>query len=208
MLGYSFSTAGIEILSLKGIENFTGKKGEKYGTLKRLIDDYHHRQTLVFVILDNEGRVDKVKEELIKSKSIYQPERFVTKEEYVFLWNRNIEFDNFSNKEIAVSLTKAGREKAQFSESEVEEAKNKFGLKWEGNSMSKLFESKIGVSLNKLKFLKLLTDHLENDENLKERPIVKLLKKILNLSATNHQPVNQRNWEENQKSEHLGEKTR
>jgi hypothetical protein len=98
LFGYSFPQGGINVVNIQGVGNFTGKKKiDKYGGLERFIDDYHHRQTVVFVVLDDEGRVSKIKKELLKAHSKYSPNRMVTKEEYIRVWdNKNIEFDNLT----------------------------------------------------------------------------------------------------------------
>jgi hypothetical protein len=106
ILKASFSRLEIEVTNLEGIGAFTGsKKNDKYGALERFIDFNHHNETLVFIILDNEGRAAEIKRNLVQKQSRYFGKRTVTREEYIFLWESSIEFANFTNEEIATALT-------------------------------------------------------------------------------------------------------
>ena len=84
---YSLPRLGIEIMNLQGVGNFTGKKSrDKYGALEKFIDHYHAKQTIVFVVLDNDERVSTVKESLLKATSKHFPKRRVTKDENINVW--------------------------------------------------------------------------------------------------------------------------
>jgi hypothetical protein len=108
---HSPSKAGIEILNLQGISKFVGSnkkngKPKREGSpLKRLIDDYHNRQTIIYVLLDNEGGAAFVRKGLLDAKSEYSEKRAVTNAEYIHIWNLTYEFDNFSNREIAGAMS-------------------------------------------------------------------------------------------------------
>ncbi len=91
LLGHSFPKWGIEVINIYGVGGFTGKKNaDRYGALEKFIDDYHCRQTIVFVVLDKEGRVPQIKEHLINAPSKRYPKRKVTKDEYIRVWDKNI----------------------------------------------------------------------------------------------------------------------
>jgi len=213
-LGYSFSRLGIEIVNLKGIGNFMGKKRgtkDKYGALERFIDAYHYRQTIVFVILDNEERVPKIKERLTNAPSKYYPKRKVTKDEYIHVWDKNIEFDNFSHKEIAQALTILSENRYFFQPSEIADCEPQSKTK-KDETLKKLYKEKINYGLPKRKLLEILFQFIiSNSENEFEstgrgkRPVVQLMQKIIKLAARNYQPITFRGWKETQESGYLGE---
>lgn len=210
LLGYDFSTVGIEIVNLQGIGGFTGKKAiDKFGALEKFIDYYHYRQTIVFVVLDDEGRASKVKENLIKAPSKFYPKRTVTKDEYIYLWNRNVEFDNFSHDEIASAMTMLCDEKYTFKAEEIAICESSYDTN-ESDSLSKLYKEKLNYDLPKTKLLEKLIEPIyiapENEfENKKaKRPLVNLIYEIVQLAAKNHQPVTHGTWEKNQESGYFG----
>jgi hypothetical protein len=89
LFGTTVARLGVKVQNLEGIANFTSGDRDRYGTLERFIDNYHSRQTYVYVVLDNEGRAPTVKTELIRARSRYA-ERTVTKPEYIHLWDKSI----------------------------------------------------------------------------------------------------------------------
>ena len=205
--GINFSTIGINIINLQGVGNFEGKKSiDKYGALEKLIDDYHNRQTFVFLILDNEGRVPSIKEKLVSKSSRYFPSRTITKEEYIHLWNTNIEFDNFDCEEIAQSMTGLAKGKYTFSSKEIEECKESFGKK--GNPLQSLSKDKLNYSISKIDILEKLFDNIINSESedQQKKPIISVLEKIIELARNNSycQPISLDHWEKNQGSGFFG----
>jgi len=140
---------GIEVRSLEGIDKFTGhKKWDKYGALERFIDDHHGRQTFVFVILDNESRAEQVKKQLTRKRSMHYAKRTVTKDEYVYLWEKSVEFDNFSHEEIARAMTELCAGEYSFTAEEVADCEHRFGGKV-GDPLSKLYKEKLDYGLRK-----------------------------------------------------------
>jgi hypothetical protein len=207
--GINFSTMGINIMNLQGVGNFEGKKrDDKYGALEKLIDDYHNRQTFVFLILDNEGRVLKIKEKLVSKSSRYYPSRTITKDEYIHLWNTNIEFDNFTFEEIAQSMTDLAEGKYIFSSEEIEECKKSFGKK--GDPLKSLSKEKLNYEISKIDILGKLFDTIINSgaeyEEQKEKPIISVLEKIIDLARNNSycQPNSLDHWKKNQESGFFG----
>ncbi len=202
--GIDFSTAGIEILNLKGIGGFVGRKNERYGALEKLIDSYHNRQTIVFLILDDENKAASVKKNLIRAKSKLNPNRMVTKEEYIFLWNKNIEFDNFTPAEISLSMTSLAQGKYIFTEDEVREMMGKAG-----NPLLLLSKEKLDYGISKIDLLGKLFELIVNEKTDEDshRPIVPLLEKIIGLAHENAccQPFSVDHWKRNQASGYLGD---
>ena len=196
--GFSPSRVGIEILNLKGISNFAA--------LKRFIDDYHNRQTIVYVLLDKEDRAAFTKMKLLNSGSAYFEKRAVTNEEYIYIWNLTYEFDNFSNREIACAMS-ALAPNVVFTELEIEEARQHSGP---GSALKRLFETKTASPLLKRSLNEELTSLLIADADasgiLPQRPILDQLHKITELAATNHQPTSGEAREVNQQSGYFGKK--
>ncbi len=213
LYGLSFPNLGIEIVNIGGIAGFTGKKKlDRYGALEKFIDHYHNRQTIVFVVLDKEGRTETIRNKLINAQSKYYNNRFVTKAEYIHLWeHRTIEFENFSNEEIAKAMSEINRGQYIFTPLDVERCKQEFKTK-ESDHLSKLFREKTGYNLQKTALLKTLFDIIiinhQNEFNSKKepiRPITKLLSKIIKLASMNHQPTCIATWQRNQESGYVGD---
>ena len=211
LFGHSFPRLGIEVVKIGGIGGFEGKKDrDRCGALEKFIDAYHNRQTIVFVILDKEGRVAKVKKQLLQATSKYYPKRKVTKDEYIHLWDKNIEFDNFSHGEIARAMTELCEGKYPFKTSEITDCENRFAPK-EGDPLSKLFKEKLTYDLSKPELLRILFGFIisdpknECDSNGKaKRPVVRVMQKVIKLAARNYQPVTRDIWRENQESGYFG----
>lgn len=212
LLGYPFSRLGIDIYNLEGIGGFTGKKKrEKYGALEKFIDEYHRRQTIIFVVLDNEGRAAKIKEELVKAPSRFYPSRTITSEELIHLWNKNIEFDNFSHQEIAEAMTELCEKRYTFDKGEIATCEQSFNS-GKSNPLGKLYEEKLDYELPKPELLSILfrmiivNGEKEFDEHGNAlRPVVKLMRKISQLSVRNYQPTCFETQQKNQESGFLGE---
>ncbi len=208
LLGYDFAHLGIEIRNLRGIGNFTGSKNrDRYGALEKFIDDHHYRQTIVFCILDREGRAERTKEHLLDATSNFVPGRKLTCEDYINLWNDSVEFDNFSDGEIAAALTSVSEGRYTFTQDEVEierKAKSKTG-----NPLNRLYAEKLSYGLSKVRLLEeLVTAVIANaaEEHAKKspRPIVLLLVRAIELAASNNQPVSKDLWRRNQDTGFFG----
>lgn len=212
LFGLSFAKLGIEIINIEGVGNFTGdKRRDKYGALERLIDDYHNRQTLVFVILDNEGRVAQIKDRITKARSKYYPKRTITKPEYIHVWTKNVEFDNFTHDEIARAMTEVSEGRYTFQAEEIKYCDDKF-TPFAGDLLSKLYKEKVEYELPKSKLLETLFGYIiaspkdEFDENQKaRRPVVELIRNVHRLASRNFQPSFYSRWKENQESGYIGD---
>lgn len=210
LLGSNFAVAGIEVRPLGSVDEFTGdKRLDAYGALEKLIDDYHARQTIVFIVLDNENRARVVRDRLIKARSRLVPKRMLTKPEYVHLWNRTFEFDNFSDAEIAAAMSKVAGERYSFTESEIADCRAKWD-KQKKDYLSLLYEETLQYGLNKRALMKTLVDgvianrHVEVD-SATMRPIVKILNRLIDFALVNHQPESQEGWLINQKTGYFGD---
>ena len=99
-------------------------------------------------MLDNERYARKLRGAIRNAKSIHHMKRYVTRSDYVKLWQRSLEFDNYSITEIAKALTLLASGKARFSRAEVEACKI---ATESGAELKRLYLGKTGRKLNKMK---------------------------------------------------------
>ncbi len=201
LLGCPFERVGIQIESLWGIS-----EAEK---LERLIDHYHYRQTIVYLILDNENRARQLRDKLLAAKSKYPDvPGTITKPELIFLWEKCFEFDNFSDEEIARAMTKIAGKRHEFTAGEVEQTRAKFGQR--RDPLSDLYEQKLDYGLDKPKLAEILVQTMldnaagESDaEGKPRRPITAKTWEIIQLAARNYQPIRPKDWLATQQGEFL-----
>jgi hypothetical protein len=215
LFGLSFPKMEIEVMNLQGVSTFVGdSKTDKYGALEKFIDFNHNRQTIVFIILDKEGKPspETIKAKLIAKDSHYFKKRKVTRAEYLHIWDKSIEFDNFDNDEIASALTKLSEDNYKFNPADIEACRNSN----EGDPLDGLFNSftEGKYSLNKRALLATLFEGIlglskEEYDNRKigQKPIVKVLQMLMYLAGRNYQPQSDDAWEENQKTGLFGHVT-
>ncbi len=210
-LGHNLSPLGIEVRVLGGVGEYTGKKRyEKLGALEKFIDEYHFRQTPIVVILDREGRVEVVTKDLLEARSKLYPQRMLTKPEYLRIWNRSIEFDNFTHLEIATALSTVADGAASFSEQEIAAAQDAYDRK-EADPLSALYLRKTSHDLDKIACLQALADILiqgvrdnGHEPEMRKRPLLQILNDAIEIAALNHQPVTHDTWRMNQESGYFG----
>ncbi len=205
--GYRLAQLGIQVQPLGGITGFVGKKEERHGALERFIDEYHHRQTVVFLILDNEDQAAKRKKQLTEARSRYFRRRMIISPDHVRIWQRNIEFDNFTDEEIAAAMIERSHGK-QFDARDVAVAREHFN-KPAADHLSALYKEKTGEQLDKPALLRILIQGIINNipqefSRQPRRPILDVVEKIIELAAYNHQPFTRDTWERNQLSGYLG----
>jgi hypothetical protein len=212
LLGHKPSLVGVEIRGLGGVGEFTGqKRRDKFGALEKFIDEHHHRQTIVFLILDNEGRVAEVKRGLVEAPSKLFPGRKVTKGDYIRVWEQSIEFDNFNDAELAAALSTVAEGRYAFTQEELAECRAAH-LTGGGDPLSRLYRAKLDFDLPKRKLLSILVSRMlanrENEFDEKhrgKRPLVRVLQEVLDLAVTNTWPVTREAWQEDQRSGHFGD---
>lgn len=198
LLGCPMERVGIQVETLMGLGEAT--------KLDRMIDHYHYRQTVVYLILDNENNARMLRERLLRTRSKYPDvPGTITKAEYVFLWEKCFEFDNFSDEEIAAGMTGVAGGRYAFMATEVAQARAKFGQR--GDPLSAFYEHKVGHRLNKPDLIeRLVQDVLANPaadfdaEGKPKRPIATKILEIIRLAAKNYQPVRLKDWRETQQS--------
>lgn len=198
---------GIEIIVLGGVDAATGTPREdRFRAIFRLIDYLHHHQTFSFLILDNERYARKLKAEAHKAKSIHHTKRFVTRPEYIKVWRRSFEFDNFSSTEIAAALGLLSGKR--FSTDEIEKCKSQ---PYPGAELKRVYRSKSGHNLNKTRLAEVLVENMLSKaarKKPKNRPIIQTLERVTKMAMRNPLPTMLEVWETNQQSRYLGKKVR
>ncbi|HLO75370.1 MAG TPA: TOPRIM nucleotidyl transferase/hydrolase domain-containing protein [Magnetospirillum sp.] len=207
----SLGVIGVELVNLKGVANATGpKKGNDHSALWRFIDYHHHHQTIVMVLMDNEGNAsEKLAKRLTSASSLHFPDRRVTRRNYVKLWKLSFELDNFSDTELALALTSFSG--ALFTAKDVsgcrQAAKNPPRNGGKLLTIGSLFRDRTGHDLDKPEFAKTLIDLMLDPSCRRspgKRPIVQYLDKVIERASRNHQPTTQAMWEYNQRTGYLG----
>jgi len=210
--GYKLITLGIEIRCLQGIGNFEGMKPwDKYGALEKFIDYHHSKQTIVYIVLDNERRAKIIREKLIKREAQGPRKRTVTKKEYIHLWEKNIEFDNFSNTEISLAMTRVSESRKVIKEEEIQKSRDAFNKSKDINLMA-LYKEKCNYGLNKRRLLEELVNYIidnpdnevDQKKNLK-RGMMRVIWNVIELSQRNRPPQDLEIKDVVQKSDLLGD---
>ena len=200
---------GIEIIVLGGVDIATGgKREDRFRAIMRLIDYLHHHQTFAFLILDNEGHAHRLKNAAKKMTSIHIDRRYVTRPEYIRIWKRSFEFDNFSCTEIAAALGEVAEGRVRFTVKQVRAAREE---KQPGAALAALYRRETDYDLPKIALSESLVRRMlcpAARRNIENRPIVGVLDRIVVLAARNHLPTTQRTRDANQESRFLGLKRR
>jgi hypothetical protein len=205
LFGKSLTDYRILINNLNSIGEFVGKKSKTSEELKieRFIDYFHDAQTIVYFIIDDENNAKQVKDILVRKKSQYADKKTITKEEFFKVWVKNIEFDNFTDEEIAQAMTRLCENRYIFQASEVKSSRDSFGTK-ELITLTDLYKEKSNYGLNKPELLSILFDCLKSKHTLnidnveKVRPIIEVIDKITHLAIKNYQPTRLQRWKEAQ----------
>lgn len=209
LFGASPAVLGIELCSLGGVGNAADGRENPLSALWRLIDYLHHHQTLAFVLMDNEGLAStNLRDGLTRAPSIHLPERMATNPDYVRLWQKSFEFDNFSDEEIATALNQLAPT-GSFTSGEVAvlrptgASNARVGTV---RSLSDFFLQKAGHRLNKPDLGRFLVDGLfaSQSGDTHVRPITVFIEKVAIAACRNHQPSTRSRWLENQHSGLVG----
>ena len=198
---------GIEIVVLGGVNNATGNRNQdRFRAILRLVDYLHHHQTFTFLVLDNENSADRLKEAAKEAESIHSGRQYVTRPEYIRIWQDSFEFDNFSCTEIAAALNELARSKATFTGRDVIRVKSQDNP---GSALKQLYRQKTNYDIPKVKLSGILVRNMMSSaarRQIESRPIIKTLDRVVRLAARNPLPTTQRVWEINQASNYLGKK--
>lgn len=206
LFGYTIYRAWIEVVAVRGVDNATGGKEDRYRAIMRLIDYLHHRQTLGFVVLDNENNAVKLKREGGKMRSFFGHRNRVTRPEYIHVWKTSFEFDNFSDTELALCLTRACGGTFVFRRAEITQCRKS---PQPGSALTRLYRQRTSAGLDKMRLCDDLVDQIfaAARRKVENRPIVKLLQRIAGLALRNPPPVTQEIYDANQRSRFLAKKS-
>lgn len=115
LFGLHHGEPGVEIVNLHGVDNATGNRlRDRYNAIFRLVDYLLEHQTLVFLVLDNEGRAQELKAAAATKRSVFGSRRRAIAPDRIHVWERNFELDNFEDDELARALMTASGERVQF----------------------------------------------------------------------------------------------
>jgi hypothetical protein len=208
-LGCTMSVCGIELSNLHSVNNAAGSKADGASALCRLIDHLHHHQTIAVVLMDREGNAARnIEKGLATAHSLYEPLRRVTRPDYIKLWTRCFEFDNFSDWEIAEVLSSLG--KAEISSAEVQQCREQSSKPRQGVKILKLadvFKQKTGHDLHKPTLGLRLVDFAFSTRSkraIANRPIIKFIVRVAERATKNHQADRSDVLEYNQLSGYMG----
>lgn len=197
---------GIQLRNMHGVGNATGTKKDTLSALWRLVDFLHAQQTVALVLLDREGLAGRnIGTGLKSAPSIHFPDRMVTRKEYVKLWNRCFELDNFSDSEIAAAMTVLSGVTIRGPELKPCRVPPQKGVK--AVTLERIFEARAGRPLNKVELARTLVEAMfatTTKRTPQSRPIIRFLEFAARTAALNHQPTMEDSWERNQRSGYLG----
>lgn len=208
--GYMLAKAGVEIRGLGGISDFTGsEKIDRHGALEKFIDEYHLRGTVVFCLLDDENQAGKVAKKLVGARSRFVPGRMLTRPEYIRLWDTCIEFDNFSDEEIAAAMRAVAEQRYTFTAAEVALCRTAAAQK-KGNPLAALYREKLAYGLDKVALMRVLFDMIidsgtDGVVEPKRWPILDVLRTVIQIAAWNQPPTTENVKKKGQESGFFGD---
>jgi len=208
VLGHRLTVLGIEVRKLGGVGEFEGRRMDRLGALERFIEEYHYRQTVVFIVLDDEGNVVDLRQRLVEAPSKYFPRRTMINPDHFVVFQPNFEFANFTDEEVAVAMTSVSKGTATFLPSDVADAR----ADKRGNALARMYRERTGHSLSKpamgLALVDCIAATIDSEFDAQgnaHRPVVSALDRLVNVAALNHQPFTADTWEQNQLSGYFGE---
>ncbi|WP_370334469.1 TOPRIM nucleotidyl transferase/hydrolase domain-containing protein [Parvularcula marina] len=200
---------GIEIVNLQGVNNATGsRKTDRFRAIFRLVDYLHHHQTMTFLILDRENQAERLLAAAKQTKSLHGQGRLAVPQEHIALWKVSLEFDNFSDTELAQAFNTLSEPTTTFHRTDIKAARE---VKNPGKAISELYKAQTGYGLDKPKLARVLAEIMMEPKSRRKplnRPLVKLLDKVCTRAARNPLPILEKTWRENQESIFLGGKVR
>jgi len=132
-------------------------------------------------------------------------DRHVTRKEYVKLWSRCFELDNFSNAEIAAAMSALAG--VTIRGADLAACRPSLAAKAKPTPLGDQYRALTGHALDKVALAHTLVDRMFDPAAKRRpanRPIIRFLQLAAERAALNHQPTNLELWEENQRSGYLG----
>ncbi len=181
---YDPELLGIEFRSISGTGNFSLANWQGF------IEYMHEKQTLVYFLLDNEGRAVKEANRLLNKNRIFAFPGLekVTLRDRIRIWAQSFEESNFTDAEIKRALAHQG---VQVSSHRVANVRTKARTKGLINELS----HNLGVIIDKPRLDIDLANELVSQRrkrpNVKSlRPIEEFIQRSGHLIMLNHQPAN------------------
>ncbi len=184
--GYSPELLGMEFRSISGEGNFSLANWQYF------IEYMHEKGTLVYFLLDKEGRAVKEAKRLLKRQRTFAFQglkKVIPAKDRIRIWAQSFEESNFTDAEIKRALARQGIQATSRQVAAVRTAARKKGLI---NALS----AKLEVIVDKPRLDVDLADELISQRqkcpNVKSiRPIEKFVKRSGDLIMLNHQPAGQ-----------------
>ena len=199
LFGAHHGTSGIELKNLGGVDNATGRKREdRYNAIFRLVDYLHDHQTIAFIMLDREGRAQRLKNDAYRKASLFGARSRAMPPRRIRVWKRNFELDNFSDTEIARALTSVAGEGVRFRSTDIKAVRSQ----WPKGGISELFRDRTGRDLDKPVLAERLVEIVVAPETRRRpanRPVVKFLQRVHREALRNPFPLTQDVWRRNQR---------
>ena len=200
LFGLHHGVPGIEILNLHGVDNATGNRvSDRFNAIFRLVDYLLEHQTLVFLLLDNEGQASNLKAAAKTKRSVFGGRRWAIAPDRIHVWERNFELDNFPDAELARAMSVAADESVQFSAAEIERVRA--GSTTE--RLPELFRRRSGRGLKKPflgEALAELVIESPTRSSDSDRPITDFLLQVRREALRNPLPQTEEIWRANQES--------
>lgn len=199
LFGMHHGVPGIEVMNLHGVDNATGRKTDGSVGIVPLVDYLLEHQTLVFVMLDNEGRARNLQSAAPEKHSIFGSRRRAIAGDRVLVWDRCFELDNFTDEELATAMVVAAEHRVEFDAAEIRVVRSD----WQRESLAKLYRLRSGTDLKKPDMAEALAERVIESPSFPDgsrRPIVDFLLRVSKEASRNHLPLTQEVWRQNQDS--------
>ena len=198
LFGAHHGTSGIELKNLGGVDNATGRKREdRYNAIFRLVDYLHDHQTIAFIMLDREGRAQRLKNDAYRKASLFGARSRAMPPRRIRVWKRNFELDNFSDTEIARALTSVAGEGVRFRSTDIKAVRSQ----WPRGGISELFRNRTGRDLGKPMLAECLAEIVVAPGTRRKpasRPVIRFLQRVHREAFMNPLPITQDAWRRNQ----------
>ena len=198
LFGAHHGASGIELKNLGGVDNATGRKREdRYNAIFRLVDYLHDHQTIAFIMLDREGRAQRLKKDAYGKASLFEARSRAMPPRRIRVWKRNFELDNFSDTEIARALTSVAGERVRFRSTDIKAVRSQ----WPRGGISELFRNRTGRDLGKPMLAECLAEIVVAPGTRRKpasRPVIRFLQRVHREAFMNPLPITQDAWRRNQ----------
>lgn len=199
----------IDIINIQGISKFfsgeISSKNENKKYKKLIVSNYRYLinylmdnfQVIPFFIGDNENQIIEL---LMEGSVLHHTEKdelYPLLENWIHIWDDDFELDNYTNEELTNAINDVCNLGIKPEEiQDLRDSKDKKGIT---SLNEKINDNKVKINEKLIKDLK---NKLEksNDKKIFEKPIFKIINKILDISELNYPPINTKISNQNQKA--------